>query len=295
MKRILKLVMAISLIFCMVFTSVMPAFAASKTYYVTANSGLNVRSGAGTGYRKVSFYSYGTKVTSTQQKNGWHKTSKGWVSSDYLSTKNPKPAKSQKPAQTANNVKTTYYVTASSLNVRSGAGTGYRKVSSYKYGTKVESTQKKNGWYKTSKGWVSGDYLSTKNPKASSASKKPSTSTGASSTGSYVKSVSGVRVTAYCAGRCCNGSWSSGSSTATASGIRLYNSSSYANKYCAATSSVGRLGQKIKMTIAGKTYTLKIVDRLGSSSGKKVDFFVPSHAQCRKFGVRSSVSGKIYK
>lgn len=175
----------------------------------------------------------------------------------------------------------TYYVTSSQwLNIRAGAGTQYKIIGKYQRNQKITSEEVKNGWHKTSKGWISGKYLSTQK---------------ASAGDTCLKTVSGIRVTAYCAGRCCNGSWSNGGSTTTASGMRLYNSYAYANRYCAATPSVGKLGQKVKINIDGKTYTLKIVDRLGSSSGRKIDLFVPSHSQCNRFGVRSGVTGKVYK
>lgn len=272
MKKFFQAFIALSLMLCMTFSAVVPSFAAQpKTYYVTASPYLNIRSGAGTNYRTVGSYKKDAKVTVTATKSGWSKTSKGWVSTKYLSTKKPTTATSK-----------TYYVTASPyLNIRSGAGTSYRKVGEYKEGAKVTTTTVKNDWAKTSKGWISMDYLSSKKPLDDS--------------DDLVKTVAGVRVTAYCAGRCCNGSWSSGDSTTTASGVRLRNSESYADQYCAATPAVGKLGQYVKMTIKGKSYDLKIVDRLGSSSGKKVDLFVPSHSETKKFGVSTGVTGKIYE
>ena len=56
-----------------------------KTMYVTANSGLNVRSGAGTNYSIVGGLSKGTKVTVYEESNGWSRIGRGqWVSSQYL-------------------------------------------------------------------------------------------------------------------------------------------------------------------------------------------------------------------
>ena len=55
-------------------------------------------------------------------------------------------------------------VNTSVLNVRSGAGTGYKKIGHLNKGTKVEIVTKlSNGWYKikfnSSYGYVSGDYV----------------------------------------------------------------------------------------------------------------------------------------
>lgn len=103
------------------------------------------------------------------------------------------------------------------------------------------------------------------------------------------KKKTGVRVTYYCACPSCNGSWSSWRngawSTATASGKRLYNKKTYKYKYCAATPAVGKLGQTVSIYLDGKWRKLKIVDRLGSSSGKKIDVFWPGHKGCYAKGV----------
>ena len=73
----------------------------------------------------------------------------------------------------------TYYVTAKSLNVRSGPSTNYSVISSLSYANNVKVVESySNGWkkiqysyldwhsysYKTKTGYVSGSYLSTYNP-----------------------------------------------------------------------------------------------------------------------------------
>lgn len=63
-------------------------------------------------------------------------------------------------------------VTCSSLNVRSGVGTSYRKIGSLSYNQKVTIVSTVNGWYKikygSGYGYVSVDYIKT----SSSSSKK---------------------------------------------------------------------------------------------------------------------------
>ena len=51
---------------------------------VVARSGLNVRAGAGTGYKRVTCYAYGTKVKVYSISNGWAKGTKGWLYAKYL-------------------------------------------------------------------------------------------------------------------------------------------------------------------------------------------------------------------
>lgn len=58
----------------------------SYTAKVTARSGLNARSGAGTSYKRLSGYGYGKIITVVAESNGWGKTSDGyWVCLQYTS------------------------------------------------------------------------------------------------------------------------------------------------------------------------------------------------------------------
>ena len=56
----------------------------SRQYTVTPAVGVNIRSGPGTGYGKTGAYPCGTVVTVLEEKEGWGRTDKGWVSLDYL-------------------------------------------------------------------------------------------------------------------------------------------------------------------------------------------------------------------
>ena len=61
----------------------------SKVNYqvrITANSGLNIRAGAGTSYPRVGGYAKGTIVTILAESNGFGKTDRGWISLNYTST-----------------------------------------------------------------------------------------------------------------------------------------------------------------------------------------------------------------
>ena len=151
----------------------------TTTKYVTASS-LNVRSGAGTNYSVLGSLSKGSKVEVISESNGWSKIkyngSVGYVSSKYLTT-----------SSTANT--TTKYVTASSLNVRSGAGTNYSVLGSLSKGSKVEVISESNGWskinYNGSVGYVSSQYLSA------TSSGSTSTSSSVDKVISYAKSLLG--------------------------------------------------------------------------------------------------------
>ncbi len=72
-------------------------------YYTTA--GLNLRSGPGKDYDRITTLDYGDKVQVAARENGWSFIKAGgkfgWVSSDYLSTKEPAPETASKPSSSS--------------------------------------------------------------------------------------------------------------------------------------------------------------------------------------------------
>ena len=127
--------------------------AVSRTGTVNASS-INVRKGAGTGYAKVGSVKSGEKVTITALKlvNGtpWGKISGGWICLDYV--------KMNKPASGASAL-----IMANDLNIRKGAGKSYSVVGKYDKGVVVTILETKTvsgtTWGRTSKGWISMDYV----------------------------------------------------------------------------------------------------------------------------------------
>ena len=172
-KKLLTCMLISLLCTSLCFSNALPSYAASKATSVSSTastktgtvtcSSLNVRSGAGTSYRKIGSLSYNQKVTIVSTVNGWYKikygSGYGYVSADYIKTSSSSSTK-------------TGTVTCSSLNVRSGAGTSYKKIGSLSYNQKVTIVSTVNGWYKikygSGYGYVSVDYIKT----SSSSSKK---------------------------------------------------------------------------------------------------------------------------
>ena len=121
---------------------------------------LRVRSGPGTSYPISAYLKNGDKVEITERRtvNGaqWGKIAKGWISLDYV-----KLEQTQQTPQEPQ--KTTKTVTADCLRVRSVPGTSGTVVGYLYRGAKVEilETQTVNGtvWGKTTKGWISLDYV----------------------------------------------------------------------------------------------------------------------------------------
>ena len=68
--------------------------------------------------------------------------------------------KVQKTQERGNTVMSKYKVTASVLNIRSGAGTNYSVVGTYIKNTEIEIIEQKNNWGKTNKGWICMSYVS---------------------------------------------------------------------------------------------------------------------------------------
>ena len=138
------------------------SFANSNEGTVTADA-LNVRSGPSTSYSVTTKLYKGDKVEILETSNGWHKIKAsngkiGWVSGDYI-----KVSSGSTSQPSTSTTKAT--VTATSLNVRSGAGTSYSVITKLPKGTVVDVLESaSNGWkkIKTSNGtigWVSGSYL----------------------------------------------------------------------------------------------------------------------------------------
>ena len=139
---------------------------------VNANPYLCVRKGPGTGYATVDTLRSGERVEITEQKTAgsmiWGKISNGWISMSYVTVKDDFESETDKtPESTSGQTGT---VTCSMLNVRYGAGVSYGIVGSFRKGDTVTITEQKTvgttTWGKTSKGWVSMDYVSIKRDEA---------------------------------------------------------------------------------------------------------------------------------
>lgn len=136
----------------------------SQTKYVTAST-LNVRSGPSTKYKVITAVKRNQSVRVIQVKGSWNKVTvgkkTGWVSGTYLTAKKPKTTTTKSTIKTM-------YVTASTLNVRTGPSTKYKVVIAVKKNQSVKVTQSKGSWSRVTigkkTGWVSNKYLSTKKP-----------------------------------------------------------------------------------------------------------------------------------
>lgn len=125
---------------------------------------VNLRTGPGTEYDRAGAATKGQKLTIVGTQKGtyflWGKFDGGWIALEYTDYETAKADQSP-DANKVTAIGT--IVGANSLNIRSGPGTSYATVGSYKQGEQVYITlQEKVGttvWYKTDKGWIHSFYV----------------------------------------------------------------------------------------------------------------------------------------
>lgn len=121
----------------------------NRKYKVTAKSGLKIRSGAGTNYGVV----------------GSAKKGKSYKLIEFLKVGNDIWGKISTKHWICVSQSGTLYVnatgtTTAALNYRSGAGTSYKILGTFKKGTKLTFTKTSGSWgYVSGKGWVSFNYI----------------------------------------------------------------------------------------------------------------------------------------
>ena len=137
---------------------------------VTVNN-LNIRSEGSSDGKVQGSYNKGDVVTILETKNGWGRTNKGWIKMEYVntsgtSTQTPSGttgnSNNNSSASTGNGSTTVQFrgiVTAKTLNIRASASKESESVGSYAYGARVEILEKSGDWGRTSKGWISLNYV----------------------------------------------------------------------------------------------------------------------------------------
>lgn len=118
-------------------------------------------------------YNKGDVVTILETKNGWGRTNKGWITMEYVNTSGStaqtptgttgnNTSGSNTAASTGNGSTTVQFrgiVTAKQLNIRASATKDSDSLGSYSYGARVEILEKNGDWGRTSKGWISLNYV----------------------------------------------------------------------------------------------------------------------------------------
>ena len=133
---------------------------------VTANSGLNIRSGASISYARIGGYIKNSIVTILAESNGFGKTNLGWISLAYTSRYTTVAKSTTVQKYTTG----TYRVNCSKLNVRTGPSIKYRIKSlneltrsarnqgGYVRGVKFTVTKVIGNWGLSPSGYICLDY-----------------------------------------------------------------------------------------------------------------------------------------
>ena len=133
---------------------------------ITANGGLNIRSGASVSYSRIGGYAKNSIVTILAESNGFGKTNLGWISLAYTSRYTTVAKSTTVQKYTTG----TYKVNCSKLNVRTGPSTKYRIKSlneltrsarnqgGYVKGVKCTVTKVIGNWGLTPSGYICLDY-----------------------------------------------------------------------------------------------------------------------------------------
>ncbi|MGN7295591.1 SH3 domain-containing protein [Ferdinandcohnia sp. SAFN-114] len=155
---------------------------------------LNVRDGPGLSYSRTAQVKQGEKFTIIERKNDWVKlqlsTGKtGWVASWLI--------KETQTNSTQSGTSSTVVSTVDGLRFRSGPGTGFQVIGSLNKGNEAGFIEANDNWskisYKGHIGWVSSQFLTTKQTSGSTNSKPNSNSGTSKKTGTVTASILNVR------------------------------------------------------------------------------------------------------
>lgn len=134
-----------------------------KTGTVVNASSVNVRTGPGTNYTKISSVNINTKLTlvGANSTGKWYcmkdaTYGTAWISASYVKV----------TEETSNNTTTptaVYKTTTANLNMRTGRGTSHSRICNIPKGTKVQVSDLQNNWYEVTYngkiGYASANYL----------------------------------------------------------------------------------------------------------------------------------------
>ncbi len=173
--------------------------------------------------------------------------------------------------------------TNDTLNLRSGAGTSFKKIAEIPFASEITVTGKEaNGWYPVKygdkTGYVFGTYIQKDKPKVAKVTTAKTTQKAAADTTSATEPLKteflgSFKITAYCACEKCCGAGATGK---TASGTVATQGRTIA------ASSKFPFGTKLM--INGTVYTVE--DRGGSVNGNVIDMFFATHQDACNWGVR---------
>ena len=140
---------------------------------VTGGTTINVRTGPGTGYARVTMVGAGKRVAVLGKEGDWYRIAfdgkTGYILGDYLlrdgsGAPAASAAQSEPAPQSVDTSAGNATVTGgSAINVRTGPGTGYSRVTRVGEGKRVTLLSEEGGWFRVEfdgkTGYILGDYL----------------------------------------------------------------------------------------------------------------------------------------
>lgn len=141
----------------------------SKMTATVNGTNINIRSGPGTGYAKIGKADKGQQFPVIKQSGGWcnidlSNGKNGWILGSLLTVKTVTGSVGGSGSSGPGAVVTssTYLIVkGSSVNIRAGAGTGFKVMTTVKAGDKLNVLNKTGDWYQVvlpgkAKGWIAG-------------------------------------------------------------------------------------------------------------------------------------------
>lgn len=194
LHKIFKLGLASVLAFVFSITTYPGQLTNAETVAIIDTPVLNVREGPGLSYARTAQVKQGEKYTIIERKNDWVKLQlssgkTGWVANWLI--------KENKSNQTPNVSSSKIVSTVDGLRFRSGPGTSFQVIGSLNKGTEAEFIEANENWTKISLrghiGWVSSEFITTKQTTGSSNSNSGSNSSSSTKTGTVTASILNVR------------------------------------------------------------------------------------------------------
>jgi N-acetylmuramoyl-L-alanine amidase len=160
LKKNVTFLLSILLLLTLVFGTSLPVGANSVKTATVDVSILNVRSGPGLQHTRTSQVTRGQILPVLGEQPGWVQVSlssggSGWVSANYVTIKTTASVVQQPSLQAK--------ITVSVLNVRSGPGTSYSRLTTITAGTVVPVIKQQGNWLQVrlasgQTGWITGQY-----------------------------------------------------------------------------------------------------------------------------------------
>lgn len=179
-KRLLRFSFLLAIVLCLTMTTTFAEGEAQTTPAATrigevVGGTINIRTGPSTGYSRITLVYTGKQVTIVGEESGWYHVQfdgvDGYIYGQYLKEITPAPQPAEPTAEQP--VPETGTVVGGTINIRTGPGTNYNRITLVYTGRQVTIVGEENGWYHVQfdgvDGYIYGQYLQKNVPVVPSA------------------------------------------------------------------------------------------------------------------------------